>query len=211
MRTGARLVLMAVALMCGGCDGSGGAATQPAASRSHADAATQALATFQSLVTPQNYQGLGFASLDDVRKAQLGEPMTIYHVGLDALRRYQQGAKADDALTDAKRSFYPVTVDGRVVTSIFVAQHDDGYRATDFGKAAVARAVTTYRRDKDDFIVQVPVAKVYLFGRRSDGNVTVTPVADDPRFEFKAGESLPLERALLTMQRVLADYNGLPQ
>lgn len=217
MRQPFALVLITVFVLVAGCktlwpfNASSGAAGQPPPSATQEEAANEGLSTFKKLVTPQNYQALGFASTEDAQRAQLGEPMKTYRITLDALRGYQAGTMVSDILVDARRSLYPVEVDHRVATSIYVTQADDGWRATDFGNAAVARAIATFRRDKNDFVVQIPALKIYFLGRRADNNVTFTAVANEPRLGFKAGESMLADRALSTLQRAATGYNGLPQ
>jgi hypothetical protein len=207
--TSALLALSACAAEQGG--GGRGAASQPPPAPTQAEAAEQGLNTLQKIVTPQNYAGLGFASPEDVRRAQLASPMPVYRVELNTLRQMGPGTPVMTVIVDARRSLYPVSVDGRVATSLFVMRHNDGWRATDFGSAAVARATAAYGRAPDDIIVWIPAAKLYFIGRRLGPNLTLTPVMDDPRFDFKAGETLPAQRALLRVQRGMAGYNGLPQ
>lgn len=217
MRKLASLAVIAAALSLMGCEkrwpfnSTSGAAAQPPPSASESDAAKEGLAAFQKLVTPQNYHGLGFASPEDAQRAQLGDPIAVYRIGLDALKGYKPGTKIDDIMVDAKRSLYPVNVGEHVATSIYVTQHDDGWRATDFGNAAVARAVTSYRHEKSDIAVQVPALKVYFVGRRTEGGLTLTAVMDDPRLGFKAGQTMSADQALAVLQRAAASYNGLPE
>jgi hypothetical protein len=163
------------------------------------------------LVTPMNYARLGFASPEEVRQAQLASPMQVFRVELDALMRMTSRTPPEALLIDARRTLYPVTVERRVATSLFVMQHNDGWRATDFGNAAIARATSAHRRGPDDFIVWIPAAKLYFIGRRSGLDLMLTPIMDDSRFGFRAGTPLPAQRALLTVQRGMAGYNGLPQ
>jgi hypothetical protein len=190
---------------------SAGAAGQPPPSATAAAAAQEGLATFQRVINANNYAALGFGSPDEVRRATLGEPLPIFRVGLDALRASTEQTNPSTLLIDARRSLYPVEVDRRVATSIFVTQASDGWRATDLGTAAVARAVTRYRSRPTDFIVHVPALKVYFVGRRVEGTLVLTPVKDDPRTGFKAGDSLPAGRAFMALQRAAQGYNGLPQ
>ena len=187
------------------------AAGQPAPSQTQAMAAQAGLAAFQGLVNAKNHAALGFTSPEDVRRAHLGEPMPVFLIRLDALQRFQEDTGSDTLLMDAKRALYPVEVDQRVATSLVVTQHDDGWRATDFGNSAVARAVTKHRSSPSDFIVHVPALKVYFVGRKTEGRLTLTPVTDDPRFDFPAGEPLPAERVLMALKQASQGYNGLPQ
>ena len=189
----------------------GGGAPQPPPAPTQAAAAQQGLATLQQLVTPQNYAGLGFSSPEEVRRAQLGSPMPLFRVELNTLMQMTPQTPSSTVLVDARRSLYPVVVDQRVASSLFVMRHDDGWRATDFGSAAVARLTTEFRRGPQDFIVWIPAAKVYFIGRGAGPNLTLTPVMNDPRFDFRAGASLPAQRALLAVQRGMVGYSGLPQ
>jgi len=210
------LIPFCAVLLLGGCASGSGAAVEPTPvtgppESAQQGAAQQGLATLQSLVTAENYRGLGFAAPDDVRRAQLGAPLRIYRVELDTLRKFTPSTRPEDVLVNGQRSLYPVMVDGRVATSLFVTGRSDGWRATDFGNAALARATAAVRRTPDDVIVQVPAAKLAFIGRGAGAEMTLTPIADDARFGFKAGEPLPASRALLEVQRGMADYNGLPQ
>lgn len=211
----AAIVLAACSL--GGCQSispftpGSDAAEQPPASASQAAAAQQGLATFVQLVNAGNYAALGFGSPEEVRQASLGAPMQIYRVGLDALRGLKQDSNPETLLVDARRSLYPVEVQQRTASSIFVTQAPDGWRASDMGSAAVARAVTRYRNSPTDFIVHVPALQIYFVARRSEGRLLLTPVMDDPRTDFKAGVSLPADEAFRRLQKPAQDYNGLPQ
>src|SRR5262245_40076033 len=122
---------------CVAAEGGGGVDAQPPPAPSQAIAAQQGLAALQQLVTPQNYAGLGFSSLDDVRRAQLASPMPVFRVELDALMSMTPQTSPSTLLVDGRRVLYPVVVDQRVATALFVARHDDGWRTTDFGSAAV--------------------------------------------------------------------------
>lgn len=188
-----------------------GAAAQPPPSATQQDAATQGLGTLRQLVTAQNYAALGFTSADQAQQAQLGEPMKVYEIGLDSLKKYSAGTKLADLLTDAHRSMYPIQVDERVLSSLYVNQQSDGYRASVFGDAAIAKAVSSYRSDKSDIIVYVPAAKVYFVGHKTEGGMSLVPAFDDPKLNFKAGQAVPVDQALASLQRATSGYNGLPQ
>jgi hypothetical protein len=205
------------ALLLGACAAQGGGSSaEPAPvpgppAEAAQGAAKQGLATLPALVTPQNFRGLGFESPDEARRAQLGSPLPIYSVDLESLRRYTPSMRAEDVIANAQRSLFPVMVDGRVATAIIVTGRTDGWRATDFGNAALARATTAQRRSPEDVIVQIPAAKLVFIGRGSGARMTLTPIMDDDRFGLKSGEALPASRVLLQVQRGMADYNGLPQ
>lgn len=187
------------------------AAPQPPAAASQGDAAKQGLATFQKLVNETNYRALGLGALADRDRAQLGQPMSIDRIALDALTQYREGSDVNGLLVDGQRSFYPVRVGDTVVSSLYLTKSTDGWRATDFGNAALARALSAQRKAASDFIVLVPALKLYFIARRDGSSLQLTAVVDDERYGLKAGETLPADRAIASLQRAAAKYNGLPQ
>jgi len=190
---------------------SNGAADEPKAVATQQLAAAQGLSTLRALVSERTYRGLGFAAPEDVRRAQLGQPLAIFRVQLDALRNYKADQNPENIVINAHRSLYPVEVDKDVASSLYVTQRNDGWRATDFGNAAVARAVTRYRTSPSDFVLWIPALKVYFVARKSTTGLALTPVIDDPRFGLKAGVALPANRAFVLLQPQARGYNGLPQ
>jgi hypothetical protein len=189
----------------------GNLSADPAASGSSQEAAQTGLKLMQSLVMTENFQGLGFSSLDQVKNAQLGDPLKLYRVPLDALSAYKGDANAFGLLQDAHKMIYPVTVDQQVVSSLSATQRDDGWRANEFGNSALTRALVAHRASKDDFVVWVPALKIYFTARGEGEKLVLTTIMDDPRFDFKAGQDIPASRVFAVLQKSASAYNGLPQ
>jgi hypothetical protein len=217
MRIREVVFLVSIALLVSGCKGrmlpvgQGNQSADPAANATSQEAAQAGLKVMQSLVGAENYQGLGFSSVDQAKNAQLSDPLKLYSVPLDALSAYKGDANAAGLLHDAHKLIYPVTVDQQVVSSLSATQHDDGWRATEFGNSALTRALVAHRASKDDFVVWVPALKIYLTARGEGEGLVLTAIMDDPRFDLKAGESLPASRAFAVLQKSASAYNGLPQ
>lgn len=217
MRIRGAMLMLLVALLASGCKGrmfpasQGNLSGDPAASASSQDAAQAGLKTMQSLVMTENFQGLGFSSVDQVKNAQLGDPLKLYRVPLDALSAYKGDANAFGLLQDAHKLIYPVTVDQQVVSSLSAAQRDDGWRASEFGNSALTRALVAHRAGKDDFVVWVPALKIYFTARGEGEKLTLTTIMDDPRFDFKAGQEIPASKVFTVLQKSASEYNGLPQ
>ena len=217
MRTRGLVLIVLSAAMMSSCKGrllpvsDRDVAAEVKASGTSQAAAEVGLATLRSLVQQQNYAGLGFSSVEQAQHAQLSDPMRIYRVGLDVLKAFKEGSNVDSLLVDGRKSIYPVMVDQRVVSSISVTQREDGWRPTDFGNAALARALSSHRQSKDDIVIWVPAMKIYFTARGSGESLVLTPIMDDPRFDFKSGEAMPASRAFAVLQRSASDYNGLPQ
>ena len=194
MRIREAVLMVSLALLVSGCKGrmfpagQGNLSSELGASASSQEAAQTGLKVMQSLVRTENFQGLGFTSVDQVTNAQLGDPLKVYSVPLDELTAYKGEANASALLHDGHKLIYPVTVDQRVVSSLSATQRDDGWRASEFGNSALTRALAAHRTGKDDFVVWVPALKVYFIGRGEHEGLTLTSIMDDPRFDFKAGE-----------------------
>jgi hypothetical protein len=211
------MLLFSVALLVSGCKGrmlpagQGNQSADPAASGSSQEAAQSGLMVMQTLVRTENFQGLGFSSVDQAKNAQLGDPLKLFSVPLDSLSAYKGDANAAGLLHDAHKMIYPVTADQHVVSSLSTTQHDDGWRATEFGNSALTRALVAHRASKDDFVVWVPALKIYFTARGEGEGLVLTAIMDDPRFDLKAGEAIPASRAFAVLQKSASAYNGLPQ
>ena len=173
-------------------------------------AAEQALETFRQIVTSENYQALGFQTPDEVKNAQLGQPLTVLRVPLDQLQSFSPDRNPEELLVDESRVIYPITVNEQVRSSIAVEGTDQQWRATDFGNPKLITALTQFQRESSDFIVQIPAFSLYFIARRSDNVLLLTPIVDDARFGFKTGETLTATAALEAILPFAKDYNGLP-
>jgi len=187
---------------------------QPTAQATEKGAIAAGLATFRKLVNPANAIDLGFAHEEDASKATAGTPMKVFEVGLEDLRAFT-GKGAEKLLIDVKRSFYPVRVDSKYVSSVFVDQQDDGYRATTFGNKSLAVAATKYRAKDTDFLIWIPSTSAYFVGRYGEdtegSTVFAVSVYDIPRLGIVAGQLAPLSDILSRLKDSVAHYNGLPQ
>jgi len=167
----------------------------------------------QKLVTEQNYRSLGFESLDEVKEAQLGQPMAVSNIALDKLKSYRQGTDANTLLAASPETIYPVTVRGSVRTSVTIVHKEAGYEPASFGNAEIVKALVRYRQPDagpNEFVLRIPAFNMYYVARRVENRLTVIPIVEDPRVKAKAGEPIPVE-TLLDQLRPLADsYNGLP-
>ncbi len=197
-------------LMIVGCQSEG--TPKPPAAQPQ-EAASNAIGVLQKLVTDQNYRSFGFESADEVKEAQLGQPLPISTIGLDKLKSAQSGAEPNSLLTTSPETIYPVTVRGNVRSGVTVVHKGAGYEPASFGNAEIVKALSRYRQKEaagNEFVVRVPAFNMYYLARRVENQLILVPIVDDPRLKVKAGESVPLQR-LLEELRPLADvYNGLP-
>lgn len=206
MRTFFMICIFLLALVMVGCQSEG--TPKPPAAQPQ-EAASNAIAVFQKLVTAENYRSFGFESADEVKEAQVGQPLSVSTIGLDKLKGAQAGAEPNNLLTDSPETIYPVTVRGNVRSGLTIVHKAAGYEPASFGNADIVKAISRYRRE-NDFVVRVPAFNMYYVARRVENQLILVPIVDDPRLKVKAGEAVPLQRLLVELRPLVDANNGLP-
>ena len=202
------IVTAVLVLVMAGCQQDRGKPKPP--SPQPQQAAGDALGVLQKLVNDQNYKAMGFDSADEVKQAQLAQPLTVYNIGLEQLKGYKTGANPDSLLTKNSETIYPVTVNGQVKSSVSVVQKSGGYEPSSFGNAAIVKSLAGYRQSESDFVVRVPAFNMYFLGRRVENRLLLIPIVEDPRLKVRAGEPVPAETVLEQLVPIANSYNGLP-
>ncbi|HVW76539.1 MAG TPA: hypothetical protein VHB45_02925 [Alloacidobacterium sp.] len=174
------------------------------------EAATNAIGVLQKLVNEQNYKSLGFQSLDEVKQAQLGQPMEVFNIGLDKIKSYQAGEDPNQLLTASAETIYPVTVSNAVRTGVTIVHKERGYEPSSFGNADIVKRLSAYRQTTADFVARIPAFNMYFIGRHVDTRVVLVPIVSDPRLKVQAGEATPLEVVIDQLRPYVNAYNGLP-
>jgi hypothetical protein len=187
-----------------------GSQSEPPTAPDAQSAAEQGLETYRQIVTPENYLALGFQSPEEVKDAQLGQPLSVLRVPLDQLKVFSPDRDPEELLVDESRVIYPVTVKEEVRSSIAVEGRNERWTATDFGNPKLITALTQFQRESSDFIVQVPAFSLFFIAQRSENGMVLTPIMDDARFGFSAGKSLTATEVFETISPFAREYNGLP-
>ena len=211
MRPRWKTVVITAALLAAGCSQQRGSNAPPPTADAQ-QAASNALTTLQKLVTEQNYKALGFTSPTEVKSAVLGQPMEQYNIGIDRLKSYQAGQDVNALLTASSETIYPVTVGGQVRSSVTVVKKEGGYTAASFGNATIVKELSRYREANatQGFAVRIPAFGMYFLGNRVENRLMLTPVYEDRRLPFRAGEAMPAEEVLKVVVPLAQVYNGLP-
>lgn len=174
------------------------------------EAAINAIAMLRDLVNEQNYKGLGFQSVDEVKLAQLGQPMEVFNIGLEGLKAYKASQNPSTLLALSAETIYPVTVSGNVRTGVTIVHKEQGYESSSFGNADIVKRLVAYRQGVGDFAVRVPAFNLYFLGRRIDSRVVLAPIANNPRLKSQAGEIMPLETVIEQLRPYAESYDGRP-
>lgn len=183
------------------------------------DVATRALATFQEMSKRSDLKSMGVQSAEEMANAALGEPLSVFMVGLEDLRGYQAGSDPNRLLKPIGKVIYPVTAGSEVRSSIVLQKGKEGWKASNFGGTNFARLITS-ARDRTAtatslppaafFVVQVPALNAYFIGFRQSDKLMLSAVIDDPKLNLKAGTPMPAEQVFGDLVSVAQKYNGLP-
>jgi len=174
------------------------------------EAATNALGELQRLVNEQNYKNLGFQSIEEVKRAQFGQPMSVYYLGLERMKAYQTGQDPNSLLTPSAETIYPVTVGGNVRTGVTIVHNEQGYESSSFGNAGIVQRLAGYRQGPGEFAVRIPAFNLYFVGRHVNTHVLLVPIANNPRLKAQAGEATPLEVVVDQLRPYVDSYDGRP-
>lgn len=184
--------------------------------------ARAALPTFGELVTSENFEAMGFKSLEEAKSVALDDaepPLQVFTVRLDRLKEYQPGTDAAGLLTGGEMAFYPVIVAGEVRTAVGVAKVKDTWEATSLGDANLIRLLTSARRRSIEstkltadkyFTVWVPALNLHFVAYRAEANIMLIPIQDLTEYELKAGEALPAGRVFETILPAAKAHEGSP-
>ena len=181
-------------------------------------AAQKALRTFGLLVNQQNFEDLGFSSSREASEATLGDPIEEFMIRLDNLQKYEPDQRGI-VISPTRRLTYPVLAGGEQRSSLTVGRGEGGWAAVSFGAPNYSRQLTQARKSLagDDqrpssefFEVRVPALNVSFVAYQDGNDLILTPVTEDPRFDFERGAAIPLEKVLESLARAAREHNGLP-
>jgi hypothetical protein len=175
------------------------------------EAAAHGLEILQALVTADTYEMYGFESAAEAQSAALGEPFEVHRVSLEGIRGFN--ADADDPgtlLFDFNRWMYPVTVDGDFRSAIAIELWEDGWSATDFGGPNLMQAILNSQESDEDIVVHIAALNLFFTARETPDGLTMTPVVDDPGFQFTAARSLDAAAVFDSVQPAAEAHEGDP-
>jgi hypothetical protein len=179
-----------------------------------AAAAAMGFTSLKELVSQENYASLGFQSVDEVAKAKLGGPISVYMIQYDELSKLDPKAEPKTALHNLKQSLFPVFVGGSVRAAIVVRQAADGtWDVVSMGDAAIAKLLEDAKaahakssNQKHEYmLIKVPALyQMFLAHTDGAGKMHFVTVQEDKALgSAKQGEARPA-RTVLDLLTTLA-------
>ncbi|MBZ5614664.1 MAG: hypothetical protein LAO23_11695 [Acidobacteriia bacterium] len=180
--------------------------------------ASKSLAQFRQLITEQNYERMGFKSMQEVQSSSLGSPLQVFKVRLDELQKYTTDTNPDKLIHGGDEFLYPVLFENQVRSSVLVADVAGTWKAVSFGKSDSTKVITTVRDRAlpqgaavtSRFLVQIPALNLSFIAYRAAEKLMLTPLFDDSRFNFKVEQSLPADEVFKRILPAAKEHSGLP-
>ena len=165
----------------------------------------------QLLIEGQNFREMGFDNLEQVDRASLSEPVSVYTVGINQLRDYTPGSDPQALLVDVNRMMFPIVADGSGRTLITVERNDGKWHFVSFGDQRIAGNLVKVRENKstapggvcssDYFVVQVRALFLTFLGNWQPGSAapnTLRLVPLNGKTELQLSPAFRNNRAFLT-------------
>jgi hypothetical protein len=129
---------------------------------------------------------LGFDSPEELRRAQIGLPLQVYHISLERLKAFQKDSSLKTLVNDSRILMYPLLVD-RQLKSIMTIEPSSttGWYPTGVGYVQVATLLQKNRPDGADVLIFVSDLGLKFLGLRpigppSDEDFLVLPLTLAP-------------------------------
>jgi hypothetical protein len=161
--------------------------------------AQRSLAGLPSFVTPETFLALGFESVEEVNRAQIEQPMPIFMVRLDGLRRYSPGQNPADLLVQTNEVRFPISVDGQVRSSLTLRLTNGGWEVARVGRPQLTSrlveimqppGLATQIPSGAFFEVSIPALNLEFVGRRQGSSILLVSVVSEPRYDLQAGVAI---------------------
>ncbi len=147
---------------------------------------------------------LGLKNAADVDRAQLGDAERVEEISCKSLAAYHPGDDVHALLAEKDAVYYPVSVDGEVVSSVAMGKGADGsWSVVGLGRASLAKAIDATgaklareRNVTDHALVEVRSLHLRFLAHDEAGDVMLTPLQDVGDVGLKEGETASAARVL---------------
>lgn len=135
----------------------------------------------------------------DIDRARLGDAERTKEVRCKDLAEYRAGDDVRPLLVEQDAVYYPVSVDGEVVSSVAMRKQPDGtWDVAGMGRATLAKAIdqtgkklAASRGVEDHALVEIRALHLRFLEDDAAGQPMLTPLEDVAAIGLKAGQSAP--------------------
>jgi hypothetical protein len=167
-------------------------------------AATQTLTRLQRLLTPGAWQWLN-VSPDEIHQAELSEPIVVFRIKMDDLKRISPSTDAYALLGAPLRVLYPITIRNQPRASLSISKNAGAWEFDSLGGFHLTRLLSEHLRaieSRTDLVyaVQIPSLDLYFLGEGLGNSWNLVAIQDDTRISMKDGDiasALPALRSIV--------------
>jgi hypothetical protein len=176
--------------------------------------AETALKQLQGLATKDNFQSLGFDSLEEVPQAELGKALPVIIIRLDELRDYKEKGEAYKLLHPLPKVLYGVTIKGAPRCGLEVQKRDGKWESSALGIAGPAREFiqAVKKQGENDratlfFVVKIPALNETFVAYQTDQGVRMVQVRRQAEAKEKL-EARPAADVLAELVKIAKEHDG---
>lgn len=142
-------------------------------------AAETGLETLRSMAESPEFQFFGYESASDVGNEELGEPMAIKRIDINALLNSE--TPSDSMIVDSNEYLFPVMVRAKIIGSIQIMIDDDSWEYVAIrSKAEVEKALEIISANalaiEDSYILDLKEIEMVFVGYESSGRNILIPI-----------------------------------
>jgi len=164
-------------------------------------------------------RALGFASVQEAGRAQLGSPLSIHMINLFLWKDYTETDRPED-LTDFNKGLrqfiYPLQIDGSVKSSLTVAEDrkTKRWQTIAWGSPKLILLLEKNRRPESNMVLlispQNPLGLRFI-GEKKEGELLLAPIADIPRLNLKTGQQISAHKLFILLKQEANKYPQQPK
>lgn len=164
--------------------------------------ASQALVTFEKIITHENYDELGFDSKSQIKSATLGLPLRVHTIWRSDLINFTTGTSPCHLLKDSEKAIFPIMYNNQVKSGITVYKDRNHWRAISYGRpnftkilidARLAIATKASKSENAIFTVHLPDLYLDFIAYYSNRTLYFSPVVDLHFLALAKGDTLPAD------------------
>ncbi|HET9963161.1 MAG TPA: hypothetical protein VFQ34_12545 [Nitrospiraceae bacterium] len=161
------------------------------------EAAQKALAALPQLAQTNTYRGMGFASIEEARSAQLGAAIPRKIVSYVELLKYQPGVPLSRLFTGDEEMVYPFQIGSTTKSTTAVSKKEGAWHIASVGDAYLARVMSAAPEQPQRLhIISVPGLSLDFAGTPHGEDWELFPAQDYPELDVTRGRPIRAEELL---------------
>jgi hypothetical protein len=175
-----------------------------------------------NVLNEKNFAKFNFKSLEEARKARLGDPYKVMFIGLEPLKNYKSGTGIRPLLMDTKTLWFPVMVGDEIRTQLEIREKKDKWVPGEFGRVRSVQEIVKVRNELPKLIqskglrapyklmlVRIPALYAnFFYVESSQGEYLVPAMVQPQRYKLRNGQIYAADQALSNLREFAKEIDG---